>query len=102
MKIIINGTPYEEITSDPSPDGDDKLLQTVDGEFFLQVGSTFLDGKKLKPWESVEDFAPEICPGTAPVYGEAQRLERRRRIRHKTKLVSLTQRDAVVAAGLNV
>ena len=65
----------------------------VDGDFFLQVASTFLDGRKLKPWEHYRDFAPELDgkPGRREI-AEAARLRRLRSAKH---LVPLTHREAM-------
>ncbi len=84
-----------EIINDSSPDGDDTLFQTRDGEFFLITTATLLDGKRLEPGQSLEDVAPEIAVGTASNLTLAQQQRLRRVKREKTR-VDLTREQALV------
>jgi hypothetical protein len=65
MKATLHGHTFDtedakDICNDDSPDGGDWLYQTKDGRFFLVEMTTYLDGRKLKPWEDVNDVAPEL------------------------------------------
>lgn len=97
MKTRINGKLATEIAMDPSPDGDDTLYRTASGEFYLEEGTTFVDGNKLKPWEEVEVIAPELDYCRGPAAQITSKIEAsRRRVRHVTSIKRLSARDAMI------
>ena len=103
MRATIDGKTYDterskEICSNPSPDGDDYLFQTKDGRFFLQIGTTFLDGVKLRPDQDAEILAPELNPFVCrnePT--EVVAARRRARVRYvRTIIPVMSDREALV------
>ena len=102
IKAIIKGQTYdtaeaENLTSYSSPDGDDYLYRMPDGRFFLVVDSTFLDGIKLRPSQSVDDIVPELAVLQTPALSLSELLRRRvNRVRITQRIVPLTEREALV------
>jgi hypothetical protein len=87
----------KEICSEPSPDGDDYLYQMPDGRFFLQVGTTFLDGVKIRPDQDVNELAPELDRVEFRNEPEESYFARRRaRVRYVRTIVPISGREALV------
>lgn len=100
-RATINGKTYdtaeaESITDYPSADGDDFLYRSAEAGFFLVNTATFLDGRRLQPWQEVDELAPELSFGNLEQGSDAIRAERRRRIRIEHEIVPLTDREAMV------
>jgi hypothetical protein len=103
MKAMLNGKVYDtssarEVATDPSRDGDDALYQTKDGGFFIVETVTYLDGKKLEPWQAVEDMDPELSPELGLTRPDAAPLEKRwrGRVKMRPQIHPLSQRDAML------
>ncbi len=100
-RATINGKTYdteeaEHITNYPSPDGDEELYRSDASGFFLVSTLAWLDGRRLKPWESVEDIAPELGFGNMAKRTGDIRAERERRTRVEHEILPLTDREAMV------
>ena len=96
MKATLNGKNYDteeasQIAGCDSPDGQDTLYETAEGEFFLRVGSTYLDGRKLQPCEHPYDLAPSLRGK-----GRKALQERLDRLRFEPEIVPLTERQAMI------
>ena len=94
MRTELNGKFYDtgdsaDIAIDTLPNGDNHLYQTKQGEFFLLLQQSYLDGRKLGPEEDLYELAPDLF---APGAGE----ERGRRTKSVFTIQPLTNKEAVV------
>jgi hypothetical protein len=65
MRTELNGKLYDttdsvDIALDTLPTGDNHLYQTKQGEFFLLLQQSYLDGRKLGPEEDLYELAPDL------------------------------------------
>lgn len=101
MKAKVNGRTYntdtaENISNYPSPDGDDCLYRTRRGEFFLVQQRTFVDGKRLEPWQSASEIDCELSAGTCTKWCPETRAQKEQRVRVEREIVPLSKRAALV------
>ncbi|MEO8429361.1 MAG: hypothetical protein ABI651_19895 [Verrucomicrobiota bacterium] len=93
MRTEVNGKFYdthdsEDIAIDSLPNGDNHLYQTKQGEFFLLLQQSYLDGRKLEPEEDLYELAPDLF-----IRGASN--ERDRRTKSVFTIQPLTNKEAV-------
>jgi hypothetical protein len=102
MNATINGQTYdteqaEAICNEPSPDGDDQLYRTQCGKFFLVAQNTFLDGVKLKPWQTKDEIAPELSYSLENRHSSMETIHQMNleRVTSTKEIIPMTDREAL-------
>ena len=94
MRTEVNGKFYdtmdsEDIAINTLPTGDNHLYHTKQGEYFLLVQQSYLDGRKLDPEEDLYELAPDL-------FIRGAREERSRRTKSVLAIQPVTNREAAV------